>query len=161
MRSGSCGAVREGDYSRRGRFSSPPALHARLRRRGAQRRGAGAGRGGHGSPGHSGSMRRQVFVGKLFTGFRGENGTEGNSSSELRVPVSNFPAGRGDFVSSAYGRPRAAHSSPNCPCPRTRLKPLWARSRATPIQRDTWLVSSCQRQIRPMVPLAFPITFSM
>ena len=64
-------------------------------------------------------------------------------------------------VSLSYGRLSAAHSSPSCPCPRTRLKPLCARSRATAIQRATWLVSSCQRQTRPMVPRALPITFSM
>ena len=65
------------------------------------------------------------------------------------------------LVSPAYGRPSAEHSALSCSCPRTRLKPLCARSRATAIQRATWLVSSCQRQTRPMVPLAFPITFSM
>ena len=33
-----------------------------------------------------------MFGGKLFTGFLGENGPEGNSSSEPRAPVNNLPA---------------------------------------------------------------------
>ena len=89
MSDSGCGGDWEGNSSRRARFSSLPALHARLRLRGAERRGAGAGRRDMVCPA---TLRRQLFGGKLFTGFRGENGPEGNSSSEPRVPVNNFPA---------------------------------------------------------------------
>jgi len=65
MSDSGCGGDWEGNSSRRARFSSLPALHARLRLRGAERRGAGAGRRDMVCPA---TLRRQVFGGKLCLG---------------------------------------------------------------------------------------------